>query len=260
MITSATQHLLPLIDPELLFVQVLIQRTSSGYSLRHEQDRAKPHEDLRLVKVEELRDLSKFNQSMAFRPLKCSPDLILGWVADARDPEELERALEVLYPGCVTDWHASNLPHPPVTHFREFAGRQSGMYRIANLLSDASAEQVSSSCCDACFCLRRRLWTIGTLGPDPKDSKSLAPCLEPCAILLELARKAMRLEQEEKTPMRLAAEEWRSVMEALERLQHPPSSQSRAGDVADPTNPRRLRLLLEKLKTPGSVEAPPPKH
>ncbi len=195
MITPATQHLIEWIDQELLFVQVLIQHAPSGYSLRHNEDRGTPDGELRRVEIAGLRSLSMFNQAGSFRPLKCAPDMVRGWVACAHDPEELARALEILYPGCVADWHAAHQPAPPVTHYREFASRQSGMYRNANRLSDDSATQVASKCCDARLCLRRRLWTVGTLCADSEASKSLVPCLEPCSILLELARQALRLEQ-----------------------------------------------------------------
>ncbi len=261
MTTPAFQRLRCLIDPELLFVQVMVQRVPGGYSLRHGDDRMKTEGDLRRVDLASLRGLAMFNASGVFRPLRCAPDLIRGWVAEARDDEELERALEILYPGCVADWNAAALPNPPVTHFREFVSRQSGMYRITNLLNDDQAARVASSCCDARFCLRRRLWTIGTLEPDAQHLKSAAPCLEPCAVLLELARKAMRLEQEEKSAAWLAPEEWRSIEVALERLRDTPPSQLRTGDVSDGANPRRIQLLLENMRArqtaqPSEVETP----
>lgn len=255
MITPATQHLIESINPELLFVQVLIQSSPMGYGLRHCEDRGKRESELRLIDIPGLRNLSMFNARGAFRPLKCAPDLIHGWLALARNSEELERSMEMLYPGCVADWHAAQLPDPSVTHYREFSARQSGMYRITNLLNDELAAQVGSSCCDAQFCLRRRLWTVGTLRAEAKESKSLAPCLEPCAILLELARKALRLEQEEKDSLRLASDEWSSVVRALEWTLNNPPHGSRTGDFADPSNPRRLRLLLEKLRAQPMLES-----
>jgi hypothetical protein len=71
-------------------------------------------------------------------------------------------------------------------------------------LSDEQAR--SSACCES-VCLKRRLWSIAGLAPDASDAKSAIPCLEPCAIMLEFARKAMRLEQEEKANLALGPSE-----------------------------------------------------
>jgi hypothetical protein len=97
-----------------------------------------------------------------------------------------------LYPGAVADWFATQAAQPPVTSYREFTSRQTGMYRITTHLDDAAVAAVIHACCHKDFCLKRRLWTVEGAAPDAADAKSLIPCLEPCAILLEAARKAAR--------------------------------------------------------------------
>jgi hypothetical protein len=72
------------------------------------------------------------------------------------------------------------------------------MYRITQMLDDAQAREVIRACCNAGCCLKRRLWTVESLAPDAPAEKSEIPCWEPCAILLESARKAVRVEQAEK--------------------------------------------------------------
>ncbi len=104
---------------------------------------------------------------------------------------ELEAALQHLYPGAITDWFAAQAQPAPVTHYREFTDRQTGMYRVTTMLSDEQAAVMARACCHRRFCLKRRLWTVGSLGPEASGEKSLIPCLEPCAILLEFARKAL---------------------------------------------------------------------
>ena len=184
---------------ERLFAQALIRRTADGFELRHVADRDADATTLRLLPVAGLRALAQNTRTGAFRPLKSAPNLASGWRVGARDAAELETALNQLYPGALADWFAAQTPTPPVTHYREFTNRQSGMYRITALLTDAQAAQVIRAGCAKEFCLKRRCWTVAGLSPDDVAEKSLIPCLEPCAVLLEFARKAMRLEQEEKT-------------------------------------------------------------
>src|SRR4029077_3431652 len=104
-----------------------------------------------------------------------------------------------LYPGVLADWYAARDASPPITNYREFTNRQSGMYRITTKLNDAQVSEVIEAVCDKKCCLKRRLWTVAGLELGSATQKSLIPCLEPCAILLEAARKAMRLEQQGKT-------------------------------------------------------------
>jgi hypothetical protein len=121
------------------------------------------------------------------------------------------------------------------------------MYRATQLLDDAQAARVAAACCHRDFCLKRRLWTVGALPADAAADKSLIPCLEPCAVLLEFARKALRLEQEEKVRCDLAGSEVASLAAALETAIRHADATAREADFNAPGNPRRLRLLLEKL-------------
>jgi hypothetical protein len=103
-------------------------------------------------------------------------------------------ALNGLYPGALADWFAAQAPNPPVTNYRDCTARQSGMYRITAKLGDTQAAAVIGHTCDAAHCLKRRWWTVAGTEPDQAGLKSIIPCLEPCAVLLEQARKAAREE------------------------------------------------------------------
>jgi sirohydrochlorin cobaltochelatase len=184
------------IGQEVLLAQVLIRRSNSGYELRHVEDRDVPAETLRTLQPAEARALAQFTAAREFRPLKAAPTLAKGWRIRAANDPDLELALNGLYPGALADWHAAQTPNPPLTDYRVFTGRQSGMYRITAKLTDAQAAGVILQGCNATHCLKRRLWTVAGLEPDPAGQKSLIPCLEPCAVLLELARKAARNGQE----------------------------------------------------------------
>jgi hypothetical protein len=181
---------------EVVLAEVLIRRNVGGYELRHVQDRDMADESLRAVRPVEARLLAQFTSAGEFRPLKAAPTLPTGWRIMAATDAELEQVLSVLYPGALADWHAARMSNPPVTNYRSYTERQSGMYRITAKLTDARAAEVIMEGCDPARCLKRRLWTVTGLEPDPPGNKSLIPCLEPCAVLLELARKAARTERE----------------------------------------------------------------
>jgi hypothetical protein len=243
----ALEKFIASLSDELVLAQVLIFRRDRGFELRHVLDRASATGALRLVPLAGLRALAQVTAVGAFRPLKSAPNLQTGWRAMACDADELGAALNQLHPGAVADWFAAQVDPTPVTHYREFTGRQTGMYRVTQRLTDEQAARVVAACCHGSFCLKRRHWTVGALPPDSPEDKSLIPCLEPCAVLLEFARKALRLEQEDKARLELAPSEAASLVYALERaLQHPDVS-AREADFTAPGNPRRLRLLLEKL-------------
>jgi hypothetical protein len=185
------------LESESTFGQVWIRRIGRGFELRHVADRQRDPAALRLLGENDIRPLAQFTARGVFRPLKSAPTLQRGWRATPRDEEALGAALNQLYPGAVADWFAAQAPLPPLTSYREFTGRQTGMYRITTRLDDAAAAAVIRACCHKDFCLKRRLWTVDGLPPDPPAAKSVLPCLEPCAILLESARKTARAGQDE---------------------------------------------------------------
>ena len=232
----------------VVLAQVLVRRQGQGFEHRHVADRSVDPSTLRDLKPEALRTLAQFTADGAFRPLKSAPNLASGWRTFAADVEELGVALERLYPGAIADWFASSGPVPPVTHYREFTARQTGMYRITTMLDDAHAARVAGACCDARFCLKRRLWTVPGLAADEPGAKSVIPCLEPCAVLLEFARKAVRLEQEDKMRLELSAGEVATLQGTL-LLALVAKPAGREADFAQPDNRRRVRLLLAKLES-----------
>jgi hypothetical protein len=129
---------------------------------------------------------------------------------------------------------------PPVTQFRPFAVRQTGIYRRAARLSDAEAGAVTRACCDARFCLKRRWWTVKGLAADEPSAKSIIPCLEPCALLLDLARLAA--DDGDEAFMLLSASELGELAQVIEAQ----NSFVAAADLEHTANPRRARWLIER--------------
>lgn len=239
-----------LLAPELLLAQVLVRRTAAGFELSHADDRDAQPETLSSVPLAELRALANHTAAGAFRPIKSAPNLRAGWLCRVASDSELDLALNQLYPGAIADWFAAQQTVPPVTHYREFTERQTGMYRITTMLSDPHAAQVIRACCEARFCLKRRLWSVDGLAPDAPTAKSLIPCLEPCAVMLEFARKAVRIDQEEARPaITLAPSEVTSLLAALDAAVARPAASQREADLAADDNPRRLQLLRLKIQS-----------
>ncbi len=231
-----------------LLVEVWIRPLASGFELRHREDVDRPDESLESVSLGDLRRISRTTAAGSFRPNKAAPSLQRGWNCRIQSLVELGIAVDHLYPGGIPDWYAGRQANPPVTGFREFTARQTGLYRITTLLPGPLANRTIRACCSARFCLRRRLWTAPDLEPDDATEKSDLLCLEPCALLLDLARRAMKLEQEEKITLPLAAGDLAVLVTALERALDAGPAGGREGNTQDPANPRRLQLLLENLR------------
>jgi len=219
------------VESELVFAQVLIRRQGTGFELRHVDDRTTAPEQLKVVAENEVRPLAQFTAGGAFRPLKSAPNLRAGWRLLLKDDRSLGTALSQLYPGAVADCFAARVEKRPVTSYRDFTARQTGMYRITTFLDDDAAAAMTRACCHNNFCLKRRLWTVGSEPCDASMEKSVIPCLEPCAVLLEFARKAARWQQQ--------------------GTDNAPTPGENAGggkvecDFDDPQNPRRLLYLGE---------------
>jgi hypothetical protein len=215
-------------DAEIVLGQVLIRRQERGFELRHAADLAADPQTLRSLNGGELRTWAQSAANGAFRPLKSAPNLRPGWRALASNGEDLGLLLNHLYPGAVADWFAAQSSPPPITSYRDFTARQTGMYRITTMLTDVVAGAAIHACCHADFCLKRRRWSVEGLAPDAPSQKSLIPCLEPCALLLEFARRVARLEQNPAPQSDV------------------PPSEAAESDFDAPNNPRRLRFVLEK--------------
>ncbi len=232
----------------LEFAQALISRRGDAFELRQVTDAAVTDSALELVAIESLRNLANHTQTGAFRPLKSAPNLRTGWRALAHSNEELETALAHLYPGALADWYAARQIPVPVTHYRDYVNRQTGMYRITQMLSDTQVRDAALAACHRDSCLKQRLWGGPELPADERTDKSLIPCLELCPMLLEFARKSMRLEQEEKALAKISAGDLQTLLASVDLALAQPPPDGREADFAAPENPRRLRRLKIALE------------
>ena len=235
----ALEALVASVAPALVFGQVWLQRGGGEFVLQHEADRGV--ENLRLITVQDLRELAQFTERGAFRPLKSAPTLRRGWQCVARDEAELDTALRHLYPGGVADWFAARQEPPPAISYRAFTARQTGMYRITAMLDDAQAALVARAGCHRNFCLKRRLWAVEGLPSESVVEKSELACLEPCAVLMEFARAVMRIEQK--------GGEAVSVSGSAAPSDQAGGAEVREGDFSSPSNPRFQQWRLEKTRS-----------
>lgn len=243
--------------PPLVWIQVLITPDGNGFVLRHVEDAGASAESLRPLCPDELASWAELTESGAFRPNKAAPTLRRGWICTLTSRSDLESALDTLYPGALADWYAARNDPNAALPFRTFVNRQTGMYRGVRNVTDAQAAEITRTACHAQFCLRRRLWEVPGLGPDPLEGKSHVPCLDPCGLYLEFARRCARIAQDPVSTADLHSGEWASVDAALARLIENPPADIREGDTANPLNARRLHFVRERLRasrTDGRTE------
>jgi hypothetical protein len=226
------------------FAQVRIQRIGTAFELRHVADRECPADSLASVPFNQLRALAQDTADGAFRPLKSAPNLRTGWRFDARDEDQMTGAIDLLYPGGITDWHSRNEPDH-VTSYKRHTDRQTGMYRITAMLDKGSAESVFAACCAPRFCLKNRRWSYDGAVSVPASEWDL-PCLEPCAVLMEFARKAVRITQEPTADLPFSVSELDTLLASLS--DDPITEPTREADFADPRNSRRRALLDQRLR------------
>lgn len=172
----------------------------ADYTLRHADDAhatgLSVHRDPR-----DARELARYDSSGGFRPLKTAPNLKRGWLLEAGCLEGMELALEYFYPSALGLWLSliKGVLHP--TTLRETLDRQTGMYRITQLLTDEqAADLVKRSCNCSDGCLRTILWKITSDVPVsslPSEKLSLENlpsdripliCRELCNLVVAAAR------------------------------------------------------------------------
>jgi sirohydrochlorin cobaltochelatase len=137
--------------------QLEIASSDGGFVLCHRDDAGRS--DLDEHKVDDAFEIARLDDAGNYRPLKTAPTLRHGWKIFARDPLQIERVIDTIYPGRLAMLHAFKSGELTTTSLRETLNRQSGMYRVAAKISD---EQIDDLVGDFCRsdggCLRTILW------------------------------------------------------------------------------------------------------
>jgi len=172
--------------------QVLIRRAPSGWELRHLADADRDDLHLQADPVA-ARHIATLDDAGVFRPLKTAPNLIRGWRLVLRDAGAVRLALDYLYPAMTGVWLSFLNGALVEASLRETLGRQTGMYRVTQRISDSDARTTIDRFCAGC--LKQRLWEID--GPNHTPPQLLPPsipllCHEACNLLVAEIRKVVK--------------------------------------------------------------------
>ena len=235
-------------DSNWVFGPLALSKHPAGIDLRHRDDAGLDASRLRRIALTDLHALSQVDALGRFRPNKASPNLVCSWFHLTPDAPALEAALDALLPGGLADWYAVHSASTAPISWQHYADRQTGMYRNVAALNEPEAEDIARAGCHPHCCTRQRLWTVGERPSETAIEKSVVPCLEPCALLLELARREQKSQATEDRSTLILTQSELSTLDNLFKcaLEHPDAS-LREGDLSSPGNPRRILLLREKL-------------
>ena len=186
--------------PREPFILGQVSGTPQGdhaWRLRHVDDVSASASLSTFTMPEAARDIATLDDAGQFRPLKSAPTLKHGWQLDLADDTALRLALDFLYPAALGFMeHARAGTLHPVT-LRETLGRQTGMYRFTNTISDDQAKQVVADVCHSSKCLRCITWRlddkqfeVAKVPPPHSDDELGILCVEACTHVVSAARTA----------------------------------------------------------------------
>ena len=149
--------------------QIVCACLDYGYELRHRDDAERSPFALTLYEdPEDAAQIALYDDTGAYRPLKTAPNLRHGWRLVVVDPPARQLALDLLYPARLGAWQAYSRGRLATTSLRETLGRQTGMYRVTQKLTDEQADAlVGRFCRSDGGCLRTILWKRDAAGTTP---------------------------------------------------------------------------------------------
>ncbi len=249
------------------FLQARLRAVSPGvYEVRHRADEGLPLDALRTTADPyAAREIAQTTDTGEHRPLKTSPNLRRGWAIVELDGRGLWTALEYLYPACAVHWHAGRAGTLRVTHWRETAARQSGIYSAVRLLAEGPARDTVRACCGDEVCLRRVAWDVDAATPlalpdeGPVEGDAAVPCPEACSLFVSFARKVVTIERQARSEVPglgpMSVEELAQVREIVAGAASGTLDAAREGEFSEPTNRRRVRYLAARLAAVRAHEA-----
>jgi sirohydrochlorin cobaltochelatase len=172
--------------------EIAIRRAGAGFELRH-------RDDTQRTDLEEYgdaaaaRELSTYDDSGKFRPLKTAPNLRHGWKLLLPDVAALRHALDYFYPAMLGVAESAARGALREVPLRVTLGRQTGMYRITQKITDVQARTMVDDVCAGC--LKHRLWEIDAPNPQawtPAPGAFPLYCQEACNLLVAKAREVVK--------------------------------------------------------------------
>lgn len=158
--------------------QIRVQSSANGWVLYHVDDENKG--DLREYEdVTAAREIGLLDDAGEFRAVKSAPNLKRGWKLKVKDRKELRLALDFFYPAALGMWEHFLAGSLKPVSLRETLGRQTGMYRYANTVTDEQAQELVAYECSLSKYGRRLTWQLDAGKPLNKVSpETLAKGLE----------------------------------------------------------------------------------
>ncbi|MFB6206659.1 MAG: DR2241 family protein [Haloglomus sp.] len=224
------------------------------YELRHEEDAGTPLPELeRHGDPLDARELVKYDDRGRYRPLKTAPTLPTGWAFVGLDGRDCTRALDLIYPATVANWHLEREDELDVDHWREAMERQTGIYGVVETWDRGEGYEhvnwVAEACCDDSQCLKRREWQYDDeTDLDVDGGDGVFPCREPCSLVVSAARKWTRLEGEQPRTyeFELTPSEKEQVEAIVDAVADGRVDEIREADLSDGANRYRARFLRAK--------------
>lgn len=240
------------------FLQVRLLATGGGrYEARHVADAGRPLRELAHFRDPyAAREIAQTTAAGDHRPLKTSPTLRRGWILAELDGRELWTALDYLYPACAMHWYAGRHGTLRVTHWREAAARQSGMYSSVKLLPAGAVRNAVRACCGDAVCLRRVAWEVDEQTPLELADEAPAPgahvpCPEACSLFVAFARQVLAAERAPRRTVpglgELSDADLAQIRIVIAEAAAGTLGAAREGDFAEPTNQRLVRYLAARL-------------
>lgn len=227
------------------------------YEVRHEDDRDASLSDLEVYDDPlPARELVKQDDAGRYRPLSTAPSLPHGFAFVGLDSTEVVETIDFVYPATVANWHREQNGELDITHYRETAERQTGIYDMIESLPPERVANLAEACCVDSQCLKRREW-------DESDSQKLDvprgegefPCREPCSLVVAAARQFVVLEGE--TPreytFELTPSEKNQLEDIISAVADDRLEEIREADVGDGANRYRARYLRAKRMQEGAL-------
>jgi sirohydrochlorin cobaltochelatase len=234
-----------------------------AYEVRHVDDAELPLESLeRHADPVAVRDIAQYDADGNYRPLATAPTLRRGWAFVDLGPEELLDVVDRCYPATVANWYRERTGELDVTHWRETAERQTGIYDLVDELEGEAVSALARACCVDGQCLKRREWDeYGPSGGPANDGTLDAPrgegefpCREPCSLVVAAAREFVRTEREatRSVSVDLRPRELSQLNRLVDAVADGELVGVAPGDLPDPANPLRVRYLRERRRTRDS--------
>lgn len=181
--------------------QLLITPLTAGWEVRHVDDAGR--DDLEThAGAAAARALANLDDAGVYRPLKTAPNTRHGWRIEASTVADLRKALDAFYPAMLGVWLAHRDGAVQPVHLRETLGRQTGMYRVTQKITDEQAQSLIGTVCAPGACAKTILWQLDATLPltglpaekfQPAGGDALPLlCQEACNFLVAGARKVVK--------------------------------------------------------------------